>query len=324
MLELVRMHDTEQTLLERDAEARRRRGVTFRELSADYLAWLEDVKDAKPSTLRDHRLLLAEPGSAYRRGSGTSRGLVMAALGDEPAREITTRQIEELLRSISRTGVAPRTVNKTRQLVCAIFNYGMKPSTYGLAANPAAHADRRVEPERGPLSFYSPGEIEQLADALASGAHRNPSRPALSAGEREARADEDTQDAELVRVAAYAGLRRGELVALRWRDVDFTGRKLTVRRALSGATEVSSSKSRRTRQVPLPEQAAQALERLKARGEFTRPDDYVFANRLGRRIDPSALRRRFERARDAAELQPLRFHDLRHTHGSLLVAGGID
>lgn len=50
----------------------------------------------------------------------------------------------------------------------------------------------------------------------------------------------------------------------------------------------------------------------------------MFANRFGRRLDPSALRRRFERARDAAGLEPLRFHDLRHTYGSLLVAGGID
>lgn len=324
MLELVRGHDAEQTLLEQDAEARRRRGVTFRELAADYLGWLEDVKDAKPSTLRDHRLILAEPGSAYRRGSGTSRGLVMAALGSEPAREISTRQVEELLRSIARTGVAPRTINKTRQLVCAIFSYGMKPSTYGLMSNPAIQADRRVEPERGPVAFYSPAEIERLANALASGAHRDPSRPALSTAEREARAEEDAQDAELVRVAAFAGLRRGEIVALRWRDVDFIGRKLVVRRALSGETEVSSTKSRRTRQVPLPEQAAGALMRLSNRDEFTRPDDYVFANRFGRRIDPSALRRRFERARDAAGLQPLRFHDLRHTYGSLLVAGGID
>jgi integrase len=55
-----------------------------------------------------------------------------------------------------------------------------------------------------------------------------------------------------------------------------------------------------------------------------RPDDYVFANRLGRRLDGSALRRRVERARNAAGLRSLRFHDLRHTYGSLLVAGGVD
>jgi integrase len=102
------------------------------------------------------------------------------------------------------------------------------------------------------------------------------------------------------------------------------GRKLIVRRALSGETEVRSTKSRRARHVPLPDQAAAALERLRQPGDFTGPDDYVFTNRLGRRLDPSALRRRFERGRDAAGLEPLRFHDLRHTYGSLLVVGGID
>jgi integrase len=324
MLALMREHDAEQTLLERDAEERRRRGVTFRELAGEYLRWLEEVKGAKPSTLRDHRSLLAEPGQAYRRGSGASRGQIMHALGERPAREVTTREIEELLRVISSTGVAPRTVNKARQLICAIFNFGMRPSTYGLTANPAQHADRRREPDTATLAFYSPEQIETLASALAAGAHRDASRPALGSDEILARTREDAQDAELVRVASFAGLRRGELVALRWRDVDFAGRKLIVRRALSGETEVRSTKSRRARQVPLPDQAATALERLRRRGDFTGPDDYVFASRLGRRLDPSALRRRFERARDAAGLEPLRFHDLRHTYGSLLVAGGVD
>lgn len=324
MLELIREHDAEQTLLERDAEERRRRGVTFRELAAEYLRWLEDVKGAKPSTLRDHRCLLASPGQAYRRGHGASPGLIIAALGDRPAREITTREIEDVLRSIASTGVAPRTVNKARQLICAVFNYGLRPSTYGLTTNPAQDADRRREPDVAPLAFYSPGQIEALAQSLADGTHRDPSRPALSPAEIEARSREDAQDAELVRVAAYAGLRRGELVALRWRDVDFVGHKIIVRRALSGETEVRSTKTRRAREVPLPAQAFGALERLSRRGEFTGPDDYVFASRLGRRIDPSALRRRYERARDAAGLEPLRLHDLRHTYGSLLVAGGID
>jgi integrase len=324
MLALVREHDAEQTLLEQDAAERRRRGVTFRELVGDYLAWLEDIKGAKPSTLRDYRSQLADPGQAHRRGNGASRGLIMAALGDRPAREVTTREVEDLLRAIARTGVAPRTVNKARQLICAIFNYGMRPSTFDLPSNPATHADRRREPDALPLAFYSPEQVEALARALADGAHRDSRRPALSPSEIEARAREDLQDAELIRVAAYAGLRRGELVALRWRDVDFGDRKIVVRRALSAEIELKSTKSRRARGVPLPDQAATALDRLSRRREFTGPDDYVFANRFGRRLDPSALRRRFERARDAAGLEPLRFHDLRHTYGSLLVAGGID
>ncbi len=67
MLARVREHDAEQTRLERDAEERRRRGVSFREMAAECLRWRDDVKGAKPSALRDHRRLLAEPGQPYRR-----------------------------------------------------------------------------------------------------------------------------------------------------------------------------------------------------------------------------------------------------------------
>jgi hypothetical protein len=97
----------------------------------------------------------------------------MAGLGDRPARQITTREVEDLLRAVAKRGVAPRTVNKTRQLVCAIFNYGMRPSTHGLTSNPVVHADRRVEPEPSVLAFYTPQQIEALADALAQGRHRD-------------------------------------------------------------------------------------------------------------------------------------------------------
>lgn len=214
-------------------------------------------------------------------------------------------------------------MNKHRQLVGAIYSYGGQEATFALARNPVSGADRRTEPERARLDFYSPEEVEALGRALAAGLHRDRTAPAVGPEESAARAAEDCQDGELVRVAAYAGLRRGELVALRWRDVDFTRRKLVVRRAVSGDVEVTSTKSRRARDVPLPDQAAGALDRLSQRGDFTSADDYVFANRLGRRLDGSALRRRVDRARDAAGLPPLRFHDLRHTYGSQLVARGI-
>jgi integrase len=111
---------------------------------------------------------------------------------------------------------------------------------------------------------------------------------------------------------------------LRWRDISFIGRKITVSRTLSADVEATSTKSGRFREVPLPDQAAGALDRLSQRADYTGPDEYVFCNRFGRRLDASALRRRYERARNAAKLPPLRFHDLRHTYGSLLVEGGVD
>ncbi|MGO9792396.1 MAG: tyrosine-type recombinase/integrase [Solirubrobacteraceae bacterium] len=324
MLKLVKAHHAEATLIEQDADERRRRGTTFRELAHDYMQWLADVRDAKPATLVDLRSMLAEPGTPHRRGSGAAHGHVMAAIGDRPAREITKREIEHLLTTIARTGVTPRTVNKFRATIVAVYNYGLKkPEEYALTVNPATLAERRTEPEAALLAFYNIEQVEELARALAAGRHRDPRSPAVTDDEIEAQAAEDAQDAELIRVAAYTGLRQGELIALRWRDADFVGHKLTVARAVSADVE-RSPKSRRPRQVPLPDQAAAALDRLSRRPDFTGPDEYVFVSRFGRRLDPSALRRRFERARDAAGLLPLRFHDLRHSYGSLLVAGGMD
>jgi integrase len=131
------------------------------------------------------------------------------------------------------------------------------------------------------------------------------------------RAEEDAQLAELLRVAAYTGLRMGELVALRWRDVRWSQRVLVVERALSGDVE-GATKGRRIRYVPLGDQALGALDRLSRQANFMSADDYVFAGLAGDRLDPSALRRRYVATRDAAGLPRLRFHDLRHTAGTLL------
>lgn len=109
----------------------------------------------------------------------------------------------------------------------------------------------------------------------------------------------------------------GELVALRWRDVRWSERVLVVERALSGDVE-GTTKGRRIRYVPLGDQALGALDRLSRRANFTSVDDYVFAGVAGDRLDPSALRRRYVATRNAAGLPPLRFHDLRHTAGTLL------
>jgi integrase len=309
--------------LERTERERRSRGVTFREVTRTYLPWLEDVGGAKPSTLRDHGYVLGESGIPYKFRSGVTAGYVMAALGDSPASKIETREINKLLTAISDTGATARTVNKYRSVISAAFNYGCKPSTFALPANPAKDADKRREPQPGVLLFYTPEEVEALAQALADGRHRDPSRPAVSDLEILTRLAEDHQDAEIVRVAAYAGLRLGELLALRWRDVNFTDSVLTIVHAIS-AGEECSTKSGKPRQVALADQPAAALKRMSRREHFTSPGDLVFCNVLGRRLDDSALRRRYKRAQSAAGVRPLRFHDLRHTFGSLLAAKGVD
>jgi integrase len=292
---------------------------TFRQLAHAWLDHLETVEDAKPSTLRDHRALVAEPGVPYRRGKGRTLGRIMGSLGDRPAAEVTTADAEAFLRSLDGEEISRRTINKYRATLHAIFRFGLSPeqrSRWQLVANPVADTRKRREAGAGHLEVFTVEDVEALALAAETGAWRS-ARDYEQVNTARLRREEDEQLADLLRVAAYTGLRRGELVVLRWSDVQWSDRVLIVRRALSG-TEERGTKSRRIRYVPLGDQALAALDRLCDRPNFTGPQDYIFATIAGERPDPSALRRRYVACRDAAGLPPLRFHDLRHTAGSLL------
>jgi integrase len=317
MLELVREHDAEQSRLEADAEERRRRGVTFRELAAEWLEYLEHEKGAKPSTLRDYRWLLAEPGQTHQRGSGRSPGLLMSAFGECAVTAITTKDVADHLRGLDKAGATPRTVNKHRQVISAIYGYGMREDTYRLTLNPAAATTKRREPPPAVLDFYETEEVEAIARAAEAGAHREVTKLSYDDSELAARVRDDLQDAELYRVAAYTGLRLGELLALRWADVNLADRRLVVHRAFSDRVE-GPTKGWQARFLPIADPVARAFARIAERGEFLGASDYVFCSRFGRPLDGSALRRRFKRAAAAAGLRVLRFHALRHGAGSMV------
>jgi integrase len=317
MLELVEEHHADQVRLEQDAEERRRRGATFRDLVRQWLVYLEREKGAKPSTVVDYGWMVAEPGRPHRRGNGRSPGLLMAALGDRPIADVTTGEVSSFLRALDERGCKPRTVNRYRQLISAAFNYAIREDTYALARNPAANTTKRREPPPAVLDFYEPDEVEQLARAAELGAHRTNRSVRIRDKELAARRREDSQDGDLYRIAAYTGLRLGELLALRWEDVNLDLRRLVVHRAFSAGVE-GPTKGWQARFVPLSNGAAEALHRLHERGDFTSADDYVFCSRLGRPLDGAVLRRRFKRTAAAAGLRVLRFHALRHGAGSLV------
>jgi integrase len=301
---------------ERDRAAAAQRKLTVRSIAEEWLCWLEEVRSAKPSTVADYRFLLREPGTQHRRGTRTSAGRIMAAFGDRPAGEVTTAEISRFLRSLDREGLTPRNVNKHRQVLAAIFAYACRSDTHGLASNPAKATDKRREDPPPALDYYEVEEVEALARGCEAGEHRA-ARPSQDPSEQEARHQEDRRDAEAFRLLFYTGLRLGEVLTLRWEDVDLPDRLLLVRRGLSAGQE-SLPKGRRHRFVPLSTPAAAALARLANRAEFTGPSDYVLANRWRRRLDPSALRQRYKRGCAAAGLRPVRLHGLRHAAGSLI------
>ncbi len=308
-------HARELVDVARAERAKAERKLTVRELAAEWLSWLAEVRGAKPSTVRDYEALLREPGLKYRRGKGESPGRIMKAFGDRPVEKVTTRDVSGFLRTLDADGFTPRNVNKYRQVLQAMFTYACRIDTFALAVNPVEKTDKRRESPPAALDYYEVEEVEALARVCERGEHR-PTR-AVGDDEIDARAAEDHQDAEAFRILFYTGIRVGELLTLRWADVDLEARTLLVRRNLSAGVE-TEPKGRRHRFVPLPDPAIAALARLGARDEFIADDDYVICNRWGRRLDASALRRRYQHGCEVAGLRRVKLHGLRHAAGSIL------
>jgi integrase len=134
-----------------------------------------------------------------------------------------------------------------------------------------------------------------------------------------------TIDRALYVTAAMTGLRKGELVALRWRDVDWPAGRIRVRQNyVRGAFGTPKSK-RSTRSVPMVDEVAGVLERLFQSTAWQDDDDLVFAHPATGSVLPKAnVTRRTRAAMKSAGLSPAhRFHDLRHTFGTTMAAGGV-
>jgi integrase len=110
----------------------------------------------------------------------------------------------------------------------------------------------------------------------------------------------------------------GELLALRWGEVDFAAETIRVVRSFTLGGE-SSPKSGRGRSVPMVKDVATALARVGRRERFTADGELVFAGVVGGHLDSNEVRRVYHKALQHAGLRRLRFHDLRHTFGTRAV-----
>jgi integrase len=213
-----------------------------------------------------------------------------------------------------------RNVNAHRQALANVFEYATRSDTFAIPGKPVRGAEKRREDYAKPPLTFTKEEVLALARAASAGLHRRVGSGQRTDVELAEQRLADEQDAALYTVAGFAGLRQGELRALRWRHVRFEDRMLLVVAGISAGVD-TSTKSRKWRQVALTREAFAALAGLSRRGRFAEPDDYVFVGADGAPLDESALRRRYTRARDAAGLPALPFHHLRHTFATLMIRG---
>ena len=135
-------------------------------------------------------------------------------------------------------------------------------------------------------------------------------------------------DGLLVVFDIQTGLRRSELLGLQWRDVNLSKGALSVQRALiklpSGETELNTPKNIQVRVVDLPGESVELLNRIYQR-KCKGPENghFVFYRPYGSTLDPDQVTQTFKRIARKAGLAKFGFHDLRHTHASLMLSKGI-
>jgi len=216
---------------------------------------------------------------------------ILPGLGARPIEAVTTEDVEAWLAS-----VPGKPSSRTKALVILHGIFERARRVHRLPLNPVRDVERPPHVVSGDIEVFSPEEVWALV-----------------------RAADSEQDAALFLAAAFTGLRMGELLALRWHDVDFAGSVVRVRVSYA-AGHLTTPKSGKVRSIPLAPDVAEALARLSGRERFTAEDDLVFPSAAGEHLDGSALRRRFKATLARAGLHPLRFHDLRHTFGTRMIA----
>ncbi len=290
--------------------------ITFAELTSKWLAF--HAPRVRPVTLTNYESVF--------------RVHLLPQFGRRLVSEITAEMLDEFVADWSRGGPmfeARQALAVERETAAAAaegrparaVRLGRSPKTIGnalvplkrmlrdavrwgyISANPAVEVERpRVESRHDEMRCLDAAEVARLLDAAAA----------------------DPFGHALLLCAATTGVRRGELLGLRWGDVDWTRGRIFVRRSIGGRGVVQQPKTRTSvRAIAMPATLASTLKRHRMAVAGKELDDYVFPSEAGTPLDGRNVARRFlEPALKRARLPQMRWHDLRHTYASLLIAQG--
>ena len=286
------------------AVADRDSGIVFDADELRVAEWLD-------SWLKDTLKPLVTAGkmahSTYVRYEGIVCRHLSPALGHRKLKNLTRAEVRRLYREKAEQ-LSPRSVDYIHVTLQKALSQAMRDDL--IPRNVAAGERPRSTRNREEIKALSSGQAAKLVGAARG-----------------------TRNEALFVVALHTGLRQGELLGLKWKDIDLEGRRLSVRRALKPTDhglDFGPPKNKASRRaVPLTKTAVAALrghrsrqngERLRL-GDLWEDDGLVFPNRVGRPLDHNNLYYRdYKRLLEAAGLagEGFTFHSLRHTFATEL------
>lgn len=271
--------------------------VTFDQLATRWLSLAEE--NLSPTTLRTYNSLLSN--------------WILPALGDRKIGSIQSSDLDDLYRGLTkRIQLSAATVRQVHAIIRRAFRQAI---LWGwIAVNPATNAT----PPRQAKADLSPPNPNQVAELLHAAHARDP------------------EVGNFIHIAATTGARRGEICAIRWRNIDTKLKTLTIESAIvevRGGIQEQDTKTHSHRRLALDDDTLKVFEsqRLIAQGRAAligaevSQDAFVFSREPSGSIawTPTSMTKHFVALRNSLGYDNMRLHDLRHFAATRLIAEGV-
>ena len=250
--------------------------------------------------------------STFKTSQGFLQNHIKPQIGNIPLAELSSLDLQKFYKHLleggrvdrieakkNPKGLAPKTVRNIHQMICSAYNLAMeqklvnKSPTQGCALPKVEHKEMKTLTADQLSAFFR--------EAKESGVY------------------------ELYYLDLATGLRRGELLGLKWTDVDFDRGALKIQRAISrqnGKVVEAPLKTKNAyRTLPL---SADAIDILKTQKKKVSSSEWVFPSPTGGPMSPDSVLHMLHRVLKRAGLPRIRFHDLRHTFATMALQNGVD
>ncbi len=251
--------------------------------------------------------------STYASYRGLVERHVIPELGHVQIQQLSPDHLDRFYALLVDRGLASKTVRNIHVLIHRALRDAVRKNLVPRNVADAADPPKLNRADRDEMKTWTPEQLREFFDGIAH--HRLAAAYVL---------------------AATTGMRRGEVLGVRWRDLDFTARRLHVQQTVLSVeyklTFGRPKTKRGERKIALDPETVRVLQRHGREqqrekallGAGYNDHDLVFAREDGAPVHPDYFSQTFDRTVKRLELPKIRLHDLRHTHATLGLAAGVD